>query len=272
MKDYTTEQIQAQFEKLPKELQKAISSQEVLNTIQAIGKKYELMIDQVGDLVDQVVLVILGFAKASTFVSDLSDRLSIDAKLSQMIATDINSQVFSTIKTQMREIEEKSKKSEDAARAIDEQTNDTGQQDIAALEQPLENDHAESTMSSVETAGDFSIDRPSSILESSSGITVADRAKILAGVEDPTTCPSILENPPKIEESQTPINQKGTLPLTVPKDSQPSIAAIPNATTPVPAAPQPVVPKPVPPPTPQTPKKIDVSNPKPGDPYKESVS
>jgi hypothetical protein len=107
MQEFTTEQIQERFEKLPPEIRQAISSDEVLERMRSIGRKHNLMIDQIGDLVNQICLVMLGLAKSSNFVRDTSALLSIDNEKAKAIATDINSEIFNGIKSSMRALEEK---------------------------------------------------------------------------------------------------------------------------------------------------------------------
>jgi len=101
MNELTPEQIQERFNKLPAELQSVLQSEEILNKLRGIGADEDLHIDQIGDLVDQVVLILLGFAKSSNFVSDTSVRLSIDADKTRRIAEKINKEVFESIKQHM---------------------------------------------------------------------------------------------------------------------------------------------------------------------------
>jgi hypothetical protein len=105
MQEFTTEQIQERFNQLPPEVQEVISSQEVLNNIQAIAKDHGLMIDQQGDLVNQVALVMLGLAKSTDFVRDLSTTLGIESGAAREIGDEINTGVFDRVKTHLREIE-----------------------------------------------------------------------------------------------------------------------------------------------------------------------
>jgi len=164
MKEFSTEQIQSAFEKLPSKLQGIISSPEIHEKIMAIGGRYDLHIDQIGELVDQIGLVMLGLEKSSNFVSDASSRLSISTKDAQAIANEINTEIFSIIKTNMRETGEAVQK-------------------------------ARSDISSLERAGGFSVESSlasSSADGQSSGegmtdqdVTEHDKNDILSGIEDP---------------------------------------------------------------------------------------
>ena len=158
MDQLTPEQIKERFDRLPKELQAALSSNEIHEKIRDIGEDQGLMIDQVGELVDQVGLVILGVAKSSDFVADTSRRLSINSDRAQRIAEKINTEIFENLKNELTERE--------------------SSPEIAA----------ESGVSSLERAGGFEIERTSmreSSLEDKDPVTSRDRNDILAGLENP---------------------------------------------------------------------------------------
>ena len=101
MHEYTPEQLQARFDSLPEEMQQAISSPGVHDKIRAVGEKHGLMIDQIGGLVEQVGLIMLGLARSSDFVRDASVRLAVDNRKAREIAGDINLEVFGSIKEAM---------------------------------------------------------------------------------------------------------------------------------------------------------------------------
>lgn len=107
MRQFTADEIQAQFEKLPAEVQAAVTSTEVNDKIEALAKKHNLLIDQTGELVDEIGLVMLGLNKSNDFVDHIITRCSINRKDAVGIAEDVNAEVFSTIRKHMREIEEK---------------------------------------------------------------------------------------------------------------------------------------------------------------------
>ena len=107
MLKFTAEQIQSRFEKLPKEIQDAITSADVHDNLMAIAKKYTLHIDQEGDLVDQVGLIMLGLSPSKEFVKNFSAVSGVDTATAVAIAGDINSEIFGKIRSSMRNIEEK---------------------------------------------------------------------------------------------------------------------------------------------------------------------
>lgn len=106
MKEFTVEQIQERFDQLPPEVKVVISSPEVRDKITTLAKGHGLMIDQQGELVDHIGLVMLGLARSSDFVRDISSRLGIDNDTAKEIAGDVNREVFDSIRDHMREADE----------------------------------------------------------------------------------------------------------------------------------------------------------------------
>ncbi len=162
MKQFTSEEIQNQFEKLPAELQAAVTSPEIHDKIEAIGKRHNLMIDQMGELVDEIGLILLGLEKSSDFVSHASQKLNISSKAALLLAKDINSEVFDSIKDLLRKVEA----------------------EIPAEESETQ-ENREQTVASIEHAGNFSIEKDDSVETNGNGVTSADRAKILNDLENP---------------------------------------------------------------------------------------
>jgi hypothetical protein len=105
MKEFTSEEIQAQFEKLPTEVQAAVSSTDVNNKIEAISQRHGLHMDQLSELVDEIGLIMMGLRKSSLFTSDLCSRLSVDRTVAQKIAQDVGNEIFSAIKKQLMELQ-----------------------------------------------------------------------------------------------------------------------------------------------------------------------
>lgn len=105
MDKYTPEQIQEKYDALPEPLKGLLSSPDVHEKIRKIGDTHGLLIDKVGELVDQVGLVVLGFAKSSNFVSDITTRLEIDSSAAETIAKEINTEVFGLMRDSMRPVQ-----------------------------------------------------------------------------------------------------------------------------------------------------------------------
>lgn len=99
---YTPEEIEQRFNALPADVQAYVYSSDMLNTIQALGTKYQLHIDQVGALEAEAADVMTGFSKAEEFVANLKEALGVDDSKAQNIAKDINEQLFVKIRESMK--------------------------------------------------------------------------------------------------------------------------------------------------------------------------
>src|SRR3989344_2644177 len=165
MRQFTSEEIKAQFDKLPVNVQQAVTSPEIHEKIEIVGKKYGLMIDQLGELVDEIGLVLLGLHKSSDFVDQISKRLNISGKAALTISQEVNHEVFDSIKEYLRETED-------------------GIQTTVPESRPEENQI--STLSSLERLGGFSVEKEVPETENNR-VTAADRGDILAGVAKTTS-------------------------------------------------------------------------------------
>jgi glucose-6-phosphate-specific signal transduction histidine kinase len=152
MRQFTQQEIQDQFNRLPTEIQDAINASELPDKIGVIGKKYSLHTDQLGELVDEIGLVILGLRRSSDFVGDVIERMSISSKDANSIAQDVHDSIFSSIKSHLQNVER-------------QRTDDADM------------DQAASDISTLERAGDFTVDKP--LVEAKIDVTPADRPQIL---------------------------------------------------------------------------------------------
>ncbi|MFA6079829.1 MAG: hypothetical protein WC779_08805 [Candidatus Omnitrophota bacterium] len=169
---FTSEQIQDKFEKLPKDLQDAISSAEVRGTIQAVGEKHSLLIDQLGEMVDLIGLIMLGLSPSKDFVKNFSREANVDIDTATEIANDINTEVFGKIRSSMQQIQ------------AQEETKQTPSPVPAPTPDIVQ---AQKNISNVESAGRFKIEKENSSSSSSfmgKDATEADKGRILYGIED----------------------------------------------------------------------------------------
>jgi len=103
----TKEQIKERFDSLPKDIKEAISSVDTTNKIMDIAKKYDIQIDEISELVDEVGLVMLGFTHPNDFISNLKRRLGVGKELAEILSREINSEIFIKIKESLRQISER---------------------------------------------------------------------------------------------------------------------------------------------------------------------
>ena len=126
------------YHRLPKILQEAMSSEESVKIFQNIAKKHELQIDQTGKVAEQVSFVILGFAKAEDFVTNLKKKLHLSDEKIQTITKDLNEQIFAPIK---KELVETYKKDFSQPQVFEEKHSDSSterEQILKDIEDPVE--------------------------------------------------------------------------------------------------------------------------------------
>lgn len=98
MRDYTQEELEARYKKLPKPLKDALFDPDIAYAIFDTGKKYGMTIDQIGSIADEVGYVIAGFTRPSEFVENLRERLGAPHDTARDIAFEINHAVFASLR------------------------------------------------------------------------------------------------------------------------------------------------------------------------------
>lgn len=101
----TRADVEAKYKTLPSDIQAAITSDFVSDNLERIGQKYKLRVDKIGDMIDEVGLVMLGFKKSSDFIGSLSKRLKIDRETAEAMAVDIDNEVFKKIRESLRQVQ-----------------------------------------------------------------------------------------------------------------------------------------------------------------------
>lgn len=94
----------AQYQKLPQDLQEAYFSVELDEVIIAIGKKYNLAMDKIGELASETGLVITGLTTINDFVPNLLQRLGVSKELATEIAQNVSEQVFAKVRESMKKV------------------------------------------------------------------------------------------------------------------------------------------------------------------------
>ncbi len=130
--NYSKEELNEAYKKLPEELKEVFLSVDVTDSINAIGKKYNLHIDQIGNLDSEAGYVLLGLSHPTEFVSSLTNRLGIDRVVASQVASEINDQVFLKIRGLLKDVQDKKKKG--ATEEVEPQPSKDAL--LAALEHP----------------------------------------------------------------------------------------------------------------------------------------
>lgn len=101
-----------QMKKLPVALQQAISASNLQDTVQSIGTKNHLHIDQIGKLEDEVILTMMGFENLDDFTDRLIKNVNLSREVAAAVSNDVASEIFSSIREAMKEFMEKEVKKE----------------------------------------------------------------------------------------------------------------------------------------------------------------
>lgn len=104
MANLTPEQYRELYRKLPPDVREVYSSVDITETMQTIGKKHGIHIDDQGELVDETGLVLLGVTHPKDYIRNIAVRLEIDAALAKAIAGDINEQIFKPVRESLKKM------------------------------------------------------------------------------------------------------------------------------------------------------------------------
>ncbi|MEK7622179.1 MAG: hypothetical protein AAB415_03290 [Patescibacteria group bacterium] len=99
---FTTEQLEEKYRSLPEVLKETMAGIETAETISGIGKKYQLHIDQIGELADEIGLVMLGLVKTEDFVKHLIIRLGLEQAVAEAMTREVNEQIFLKIRESLQ--------------------------------------------------------------------------------------------------------------------------------------------------------------------------
>ncbi len=176
MKQYTAEEIQSKYETLPDMIKDAVSSMEVKLKIEEVGKRNGLMLDQIGDLVDEIGLIMLGFKKPKDFVSSITSTLSISRDVAEKIAREINTEVFSALRNSMIENEDTVENKPQNTEAVYKEAN-----------------------SSIEKAGGFNLEQSDGNVNNENTVSMSDFTENDTVLEDKDSILKGIENPEPVQ-------------------------------------------------------------------------
>jgi hypothetical protein len=97
--------IKTQYQKLPPEVQKAITATDLPTKLEQISKKYNLRIDQAGSLQVETMLIMLGLESSDDFVDNVSKNLEVSGTTAQLITADINSDILGNIRSSLMQMQ-----------------------------------------------------------------------------------------------------------------------------------------------------------------------
>lgn len=96
--------MRAQYQQLPKVVQDFMGSEETIDKILDIGKKYNLHIDQLSILNEEVSLVLHGLERNTNFNYNLRKYLGLSEDIANLITYDLNQEIFSKIRGEIEKM------------------------------------------------------------------------------------------------------------------------------------------------------------------------
>src|SRR4030042_3120084 len=103
-KEYTKEELWKLIEKLPKELQEAIFSEETAEHIGNTCERYDIKEEIISEIAKQVGNVLLGILPPDEFQKTLETELKLESDIAKKVAQDISRFIFYPVKTDLEEL------------------------------------------------------------------------------------------------------------------------------------------------------------------------
>lgn len=164
---------------IPTQLKELANSPDLYIQSEKVGNKFNLHIDQIGELDAEIRDVLDGFSKSSDFIKHIMERLEIDRVTADKITEEVNKEVFGSIREQLQKMQSEVKGDDGI---VGEQMTIKPQQSMADLER----------------VGGFTIE-PTGQNGNGNGAAPANlpgaeavmesKEDLLSGIEDPATIP-----------------------------------------------------------------------------------
>jgi len=103
---YTLEQVDKAFKTLPPAVVQAMTIVNVGGKIGEIGKKFSLHVDSLGILNNEVLLAIIGVSKPESFLTNITQRMSVSRDMALEITKQVNETIFTPIRQKVIQIKE----------------------------------------------------------------------------------------------------------------------------------------------------------------------
>jgi len=116
---------------IPAQLKELADSPDLYIQSEKIGEKFNLNINQTGEMDAEIRDILSGCSKSSDFIKHIMERLEIDRITADKITEEVNKEVFSSIRDQLQKMQSDIK---DDNAVVDEQITIKPQQSMADLE------------------------------------------------------------------------------------------------------------------------------------------
>ena len=91
-------QIEKRLAELPEDIRAAVLGADLNRHVQAIGAKYQLHVDQMGLLGDEILLSMLGFTELDKLEEHVKTQVGVPADVASKIVQDSSEQIFLPIR------------------------------------------------------------------------------------------------------------------------------------------------------------------------------
>jgi len=102
--NFSQKELQQAFENVPEEVKEAVTSVKVAEKLRAIGSRFTLHIDELGELGSETGLLMLGLAHPSVFVDNIARRLKVSRDRAAEIGRAVNEEIFRPIREELKGI------------------------------------------------------------------------------------------------------------------------------------------------------------------------
>lgn len=99
---YTKEFLEEQYTKISEDLREALSSVEIIKSIELISKTNGLMLDQAEELADHIGLIVLGLERTESFNETIAKKLNINKEKADIITRQVNDLVFLKVRESLK--------------------------------------------------------------------------------------------------------------------------------------------------------------------------
>ncbi len=106
-KVYTPEEIGKKFDALPQDIKTIVYGADMTSVLEEVGNKYQLHIDQLSVVEAETADIMTGYSEPEDFAKNLAVELSIEQSKAELIAKDINDQLFVKIRESLKKLYEK---------------------------------------------------------------------------------------------------------------------------------------------------------------------
>lgn len=100
----TKDVFEDEYDSLPENIKEVLSSPEAMDALEGLGKKFNIHLDQLDDLFEEVGFILLGISRPVDFVDNLQKRLGLPREQINAIAREVNEKIFEPIRESLKEI------------------------------------------------------------------------------------------------------------------------------------------------------------------------